>query len=65
MTEVICLSNDDATEFEWMSNEPNVYKRRKIIAEVRRIIAIGNSVPQVIEFLQEAGFKVTRINDDN
>lgn len=57
---LIILSADTEQEFRWMTNEPNVKNRKKLIAEAMKHIKAGTDVLDVIRRLEQAGFQITR-----
>jgi hypothetical protein len=64
---IICLSKDDDTEgFQWMSGGWNDLKRQHtpkaqdLMAKARRCVEQGETVPDTIRRLKEAGFRVVR-----
>ena len=64
--EIIVLSKDGDTAFEWLSNgwydakKRGTKKAKDLFSKAADCIAIGDNVPDVIRRLKEAGFKVTR-----
>ena len=61
---IIVLSKDTDDEFNWMSDGWNTMKNPNVtlFAKVKRIIASGENVPDVIRKLEVAGFSVRKVN---
>ncbi len=65
---IICLSQPDDTDFRWVSDgwlpticcgQPLSKKAQHLLSKVEVAITAGQTVPEVIALLTQAGFAVT------